>query len=427
MDWSFNREIINHWYLISEKWIFTHIISWELLAQLIVLLVIRLIGALIGKPVKRVIDRKLQNHTFQNALLNNFITHLVRLIALCISVIILWITIQVFIRLGVDVFVMRLLLNLSIAWIIIQLASSVILDEYWSKVVAGIIWFLTALNIIDIFDKVVLLLRNNGLSIGQTRLTFWALIQTAIIMIVLLRLVNWSSRYLKKRLDEVPGLNSTTRLIMSKIIHVTLIVLVTLVVLNSLGIDFSSLAIFSGAIGVGVGFGLQKVVANYISGLILLSDKSVKPGDVIQLGETFGWVRFMGGRYVSVVTRDEKEYLIPNEDLITQQVVNWSYSNNIVRLNIPFGISYKADPHQVIELVIQAVSVNERILTDPKPSCLLMGFGDSSVDLELRFWIKDPQNGLSNIKSQVLLKIWDVLKENQIEIPFPQREIHIKT
>jgi small-conductance mechanosensitive channel len=176
---------------------------------------------------------------------------------------------------------------------------------------------------------------------------------------------------------------------------------------------------------VGIGFGLQKVVSNLISGFILLSDGSVKPGDVVQIGEVYGWISSLKTRYVSVVTRDGIEYLIPNEDLITQQVINWSYSNSRVRLKVPFGVSYKSDPHQVQALVLSAMHALPRVLKTPPPVCLLQGFGDSSVDMELRVWINDPKNGVANLKSEVLFAVWDTLKENGIEIPFPQRDVHI--
>jgi small-conductance mechanosensitive channel len=174
---------------------------------------------------------------------------------------------------------------------------------------------------------------------------------------------------------------------------------------------------------VGLGFGLQKVVSNLVSGVIILLDKSIKPGDVISLGETFGWIQTLGARYASVVTRDGKEYLIPNEDLITGQVVNWSHSNDFVRLDIYFGTAYGDDPHVVRKLAIQAASGVKRVLTDRAPVCHIVGFGDSSVDYILRFWIKDPTGGLTNIRGNVYLALWDAFQENGISIPFPQREV----
>ena len=175
----------------------------------------------------------------------------------------------------------------------------------------------------------------------------------------------------------------------------------------------------------GLGFGLQKVVSNLVSGVILLLDRSIKPGDVISLGETFGWINSLGARYVSITTRDGKEYLIPNEDLITGQVVNWSHSNDYVRLDIYFGTAYADDPHEVRRIAIEASQKVERVLSFKKPVCHIVGFGDSSVDYILRFWISDPTGGLTNIRGNVYLALWDAFKEHGISIPFPQREVRL--
>jgi small-conductance mechanosensitive channel len=426
MESWFNQEIISNWFFTILAWTKDYLVSWENLVQVGILLVIRLVGVLAGRPATRFIEKKSIDFHYPHILLASFIRTLFNLISLILSVVILLIGLQVFRHFGLTSFILELVLNLSVAWIVIQLATSVILDPYWSRFAAIIIWFLTALNIIGVFESIVTLLGNTGFSIGQTRLTLLSLLQATIILTILLRIINWLNSQFERRLNVIPGLNPSTRLMMGKVTHITMLVLVTLIVLNTIGIDFSSLALFSGAIGVGVGFGLQKVVANYVSGLILLSDKSIKPGDVIQLADAFGWVRQMGGRYISVVTRDEKEYLVPNEDFITNQVINWSYSNDIIRLKVGFGVSYKSDPHQVINLVNVAIENIDRILRDPSPTCLLKKFGDSSIDFELRFWIKDPQNGISNISSKVLLKIWDTFKSNQIEIPYPQRDVYLK-
>ena len=180
-----------------------------------------------------------------------------------------------------------------------------------------------------------------------------------------------------------------------------------------------------GAIGLGIGFGMQKVVSNLVSAIILLLDKSIKPGDVISVGETFGWITGLGARYVSVVTREGKEHLIPNEDLITGQVVNWSHSSDLVRLDIPFGVAYDSDPHLVREIAKSAVGDVKRIVKIPNPQCHIVGFGDSSVDLKLRFWIRDPSAGLTNVRGDAYLALWDALKENNIEIPFPRRDVTV--
>ena len=193
--------------------------------------------------------------------------------------------------------------------------------------------------------------------------------------------------------------------------------------LKAVGVDLTGLAVLSGAIGVGLGFGLQKVVSNLVSGVILLLDRSIKPGDVISLGETFGWINSLGARYVSITTRDGREYLIPNEDLITGQVVNWSHSDEFVRLDIYFGTAYADDPHKVRRIAVEAAKGVDRVLSFKPPVCHIVGFGDSSVDYILRFWIRDPTGGLTNIRGNVYLALWDAFQENGISIPFPQREV----
>ena len=164
-----------------------------------------------------------------------------------------------------------------------------------------------------------------------------------------------------------------------------------------------------------------------MSGFIILADKSIKPGDVIELGDKYGWINFLGSRYVSVITRDGTEHLIPNENLITGEVINWSYSQNLVRLHVPVGVAYGSDLEKAKELMLESAAVTRRVLKDPGPVCLLAGFGDSTVNLELRVWINDPQNGIGSVKSDLLWGIWQRFQEHGIELPFPQRDVHLKS
>ena len=175
----------------------------------------------------------------------------------------------------------------------------------------------------------------------------------------------------------------------------------------------------------GIGIGLQKQVSNLLSGVILLLDKSIKPGDVIEVGQTFGWVNKMNARYVGVTTRDNKELLIPNDDFVTHQVINWSHSAREVRMEVKFGVTYKCKPREVRELAAACAVKIDRVVKDPAPVCHLLEFGDSSVNFTLRFWIRDPEGGVTNVKGQVLLELWDALEENGIEIPYPQRVLHM--
>ena len=198
------------------------------------------------------------------------------------------------------------------------------------------------------------------------------------------------------------------------------------IALTTVGLDLSSFALLGGAVGVGIGFGLQKVVSNLVSGLILLLDRSIKPGDVIEIDGTYGWINSLRARYASVITRDGKEHLIPNEDLITSKVVNWSFSDKNVRVRVPIGISYDSDPREAIELCLEAARAAPRVLNDPEPRCLVIAFGEHSVKLQLRFWIEDPSNGVGNVRSEVLLAVWDQFQKAGIEIPYPQQDIHVR-
>jgi small-conductance mechanosensitive channel len=206
----------------------------------------------------------------------------------------------------------------------------------------------------------------------------------------------------------------------------TLLLVAVVLALGSIGIDLTAFAVFSGAVGVGVGFGLQKVVSNLVSGVILLLDRSIKPGDVIEIEGTYGSVIALNARYASVQTRDGKEYLIPNEDLITERVTNWSFSNDLIRMHVKVGISYRSDPHEAIRLALEAARDVPRVLSEPAPNCVLVAFGDSTIDLELRFWINDPANGTANVRSGVMLNLWDLYQENGIELPHPQREVMLR-
>lgn len=275
-------------------------------------------------------------------------------------------------------------------------------------------------------DPVTEILDNAAVVAGSVRLSLLVLIKSLIAFGILFWSVRMISTALQRMFQRATGLSPSQRVLFHKFSNIGLYTLATILGLNIAGIDLTALTVFSGALGLGIGFGLQKVFSNLISGLILLLDKSVKPGDVITVGDTFGWVNNLGARCVSVLTRDGKEHLIPNENLVTQQVENWSYSNSHVRLHIPVGVSYNSDLKLVKSLLLQAVTEHPRVLEAPKPDCFLTGFGDSSVDHTLIIWIRDPEGGLMNIKSDIYYRIWDLFKENGVEIPFPQRDVHIK-
>lgn len=327
-----------------------------------------------------------------------------------------------------DILLSNVLL-LSLAWLVISFGSQVIRSRAIGRTFAVLGWAYVAATVLGITDDIAAVLGNIGFEVGTggARLTLLVAIKAVLLLGVALWAATSVGNFLDQRIQRSDELTPSLRVLIGKVLRITLVVVAALVALGGLGIDLTVFTVLSGAIGVGIGFGLQKVVSNFISGIIILLDRSIKPGDTISLGETFGWIRELRARFVSVVTRDGREYLIPNEDFITREVINWSFSDDLVRIDVPFGVSYSSDPHQVTELAVEAASSVSRVESSKTPVCWMTEFGDSSLNFLVRFWIRDPQNGLTNIRGQVLLALWDSFKEHGINIPFPHREVIMRT
>ena len=316
-------------------------------------------------------------------------------------------------------------ISLATAWVAISILAALIGNHFVNRVVAVSAWTIAALSILGLLQDTTRWLDSMAIVAGGLRISLLLLLKTSGLLLLSLWAAITASNVLDRQLRNITDLTPSIQVLIAKLIRLTLVTLAILIVLSSVGIDFSALALFSGAVGVGVGFGLQKIVSNLVSGIILLADKSIKPGDVISVGDNFGWVDAMGARYTSVVIRDGREILIPNEDLVTQQVINWSHSNQRVRLDVTFGVSYRSDPHAVQALAIEAAIGVARVLAVPEPVCHLVKFNDFSLDFLLRFWIEDPVDGVTNVRSAVMLALWDAFKRDNIEIPFPVRDLRL--
>ena len=281
------------------------------------------------------------------------------------------------------------------------------------------VWTIAALSILGLLAPTMTVLDSFGMVIGGLRVTPLLVLKTSVLLMLTLWAANSASDFLDRRVRSTADLTPSIQVLIGKVIRLLLITFAILIVLSTVGIDFSALAFFSGAVGVGVGFGLQKIVSNLVSGIILLVDKSIKPGDVISVGDHFGRVGNMGARYTSVDTRDGREYLIPNEDFITQRVANWTYSSDLVRLFVKFNTTYDSDPRKAQAAAMEAALSVERVLKKPAPACMLCEFGATSIEYELWFWIRDPAAGVVNVKSDVLLALWDTLAKQGVNIPKP--------
>jgi small-conductance mechanosensitive channel len=269
-----------------------------------------------------------------------------------------------------------------------------------------------------------------GFSVGNVRLSVYSILAGLIVVAAMLLIARYGSRLACRMFARITRLDPTQKLLGEKLITIAIWVVAFLVGIDLLGINLTALTVFSGAFGLAVGFGLQKTFGNLIAGIILLMDRSIKPGDVIAVNDgitnTVGQVKKIGIRAVSITTRDKKEYLIPNEILMTSQVENWSYSSRDVRMKVPVGVAYGTDIELAERLMVQAAKEVKRVLNVPPPTVWLSAFGDNAVEFEIQFWIKDPEEGLGNVRSDVLKRLWHLFKEHGVEIPYPQRDIRVK-
>jgi small-conductance mechanosensitive channel len=422
-------------YLNSEYLLSQLLLLWQEFARLAVnigtvfevaVIAVSVLSArLFARPLSRQLQRLLELRQWDQRLPGKLFQALFSLTVGLLAIFLLRLGVVVLAKYAVSTFLVDTTARLMTAWLLIRLTTAMLRDSNWARLISTTAWIIAALHILKLLGPTIELFDQLAINLGGVRISLLLLFKGVIVFTVLLKLTSSASNLLENRIFSLKELTPSVQVLLSKALRLTLLAIAVVVALSSLGINLSAFAFIGGAIGVGVGFGLQKVVSNLVSGVILLLDRSIKPGDVIAIGSTYGRIQSLGARYVSVATRDRTEYLIPNEDLITTQVVNWSFSDNLVRLKIAVGVSYNSDIHAVMGLMVAAADGVPRVLAHPEPICQLKDFGDSSVDMELYVWINDPENGVGNVSSAVRLAIWDSFKAHGIVIPFPQRDVHM--
>jgi small-conductance mechanosensitive channel len=325
---------------------------------------------------------------------------------------------------------LMLLIRLGVYMVRVSLGNR---TKGWGNSITFVVWGVLALQVLGWFDPLVQALDSVGISAGKSKITLWSVLKVLFTVGAFILVAVWIARWFERRLMAMQGLALSMRIGIAKFAQAGLIALSILLGLNAAGLDLTTLNVLTGAIGIGLGFGLQAIAANFVSGFVLLMDRSIKPGDVISFTGTtgtstegFGWVQELRGRYVVVRDRDGVETLVPNQHLITNPVINWSYTDPRVRLKLPVRVSYKDDPETALAVLLKAAEGQPRILRDPAPVSRMMGFNDYGFDLELRFWISDPQEGVNNVRSEVNRAIWRLFKEHGITIPVAQRHIVIQ-
>jgi small-conductance mechanosensitive channel len=309
--------------------------------------------------------------------------------------------------------------DLATAWVVIALAASLIRNPFINRLVAVTAWTIAALSILGLLDATATALDARAIVIGGLRVTPLLVIKTTVLLLVALWAATATSNFLDRRVQNVGGLTPSIQVLLAKLIRIGVITVAIVIVMSAVGIDLSALAVVGGAVGVGVGFGLQKIVANFVSGIILLADKSIKPGDVITVGEHFGWVTNMGARYTSLDLKDGRELLVPNEDLVIQRVINWTYSSDLMRLEVKFTTTYDSDIHKTPQVAAAAAGSVAGVLKTPAPVCHLTGYGSTAIEYVLWFWIKDAATGPTAVRSAVLTALWDTFAREGIVLPKP--------
>ncbi|MBI1179874.1 MAG: mechanosensitive ion channel [Alphaproteobacteria bacterium] len=413
---------VEAWLHFALSWTVAHVLTVQTLGQVVALAVTLAIARALARPVR----------AWARAMpLPGGIAARTREIAMPLVTSGFWLLMQMVLlwladALQLQHYVLRVSISLLTAWLVIRLLSAPLRNPIMSRLVAIVAWSVAALNILGILHQTLRLLDEASVPLGPgSSLSLRDVLVGALSLVVFVWIALIASQFAEQRISRLEGVNPSARVLLSKIASFALITIAIVVGLGAAGLDLTVFAVFGGAVGLGLGFGLQKVISNLFSGFILLMDRSIKPGDVVEVQGTYGWINKLATRYTSVITRDGTEYLIPNEDMITQPVVNWSHSNRLVRQHVKVGISYDSDVNLARSLAIEAAKETDRVLETPSPMCMLVNFGDSSVDLELRFWIEDPQNGVTNVCSAVRLKIWEKFHAGGVRFPFPQRDIHL--
>jgi small-conductance mechanosensitive channel len=302
----------------------------------------------------------------------------------------------------------------------------------WELRVTFAIWAAIAFQVLGWFTGIERTLDSIDLIPGKAQFSLWSLLKGIVVIAGFLVVTSLIARTIERRVMKLEGIAISTRIGISKFSTFAFIALGVLLGINASGVDLTALTVLTGAVGLGLGFGLQSIASNFVSGFVLLLDKSIKPGDVISFtgttgtsSENFGWVQELRGRYIVVRDRDGVETLVPNQNLMTNSVINWSYSDQRVRIRLPVMISFQDDPEVVLQVLIDAAANHPRILKDPGPVSRLMSFENYGMRVEVRFWIRDPMNGVNNVRSDVNREIWRLFKKHGITIPVQQHDVRV--
>ena len=295
----------------------------------------------------------------------------------------------------------------------------------WERFISTFVWVGLVLHLTGLLPDILDALDNLSFHLGKQRVSLLTILTALLSVAVTILVTLWLSRALENRVMRSERLDTNLRVVLSKLIQVALPVIGVLIALPASGIDITVLSVFGGALGVGIGFGLQKIASNYVSGFIILLDRSIHLGDTLTVDNRYGVVAQLTARYLVLKSTDGTESIIPNETLITSTVINHSYTSREVRVTLPIQVAYQSDINRVMAIMLETAAQHPRVLADPEPKTYLKNFGDNGIELELAIWISDPEEGQGNLRSDINLQLWEKFRAAGIEIPYPQRDVRI--
>lgn len=323
-----------------------------------------------------------------------------------------------------------LLLSLALVRLAVYMLRHIFAPSGWlhtsERFIAILIWSGVALHITGFLPEILQVMEELSFHVGRQKISLLMILNALLAVAVMLLVVMWLASTLEKQLMAADKLDMSLRVVLAKILRAGLVLFGILIALPLAGIDITALSVFGGALGVGIGFGLQKIASNYVSGFIILLDRSIRIGDLVTVDNRYGTVTSITSRYVVVKGLDGTEAIIPNEALITSTVLNHSYTNNEVRISIPIQVSYDSPLEKATQIMLEAAISQPRVLREPEPRAYLKSFGESGIDLEMSIWINDPEEGQLNLRSDINWAIWQEFQQAGIEIPFPQRVVKLQ-
>ena len=404
---------------LSSNWMdgIYRLLATTSLAEMLCAFSLPLLALLIGIRINRYVKNK-PTHTLSA----KTIDFMGPLIAPLLAILFTAIASAIFVHLEMKPALLPFASKLSVAWLAVQVVMTLSSGRTAGLFIMLVILPVTLLHLFDVWDITVALLNEVNFMVGSVNFNLYLILKAAITLVIMLWLVNFVLTTTEGRLRRVRTMRASNRTLILKFMQIGMYVLVFLFALNMIGVSFTALSIFSGALGVGIGFGLQKIASNFISGIILLFEKSIEVGDIIQLESGLnGTVAQTSGRYTMVSTADGKDVMIPNEEFITQRVTSLTYSNKKARVEIAVGVGYDDDIELALKLLVQAAAEEPRCLKDPVPGAYITAFADSSINLWLLFWVEDIREGKLGAQTKVMLNILKLFREHGISIPYPHQ------